>query len=103
MPAPLRRPLAVVAVLAAAVVVMLGVLHFGESEPGSFDRWVWPSMEIVQTPWHAPALVIDFAGEPLGATSPGSVSLLRWLSRSVVDAERARSDRLPVCTVGSVR
>ena len=48
------------------------------------------------------AWVID-VGVPLGATSPRSVSVLRWLSRSAVDAERARSDRLPVCTVGSVR
>ncbi|MFF3483113.1 phosphatase PAP2 family protein [Streptomyces sp. NPDC002701] len=61
--------LAVVAVLAAFAVGVLGVLYAGHSEPGRVDRW-WvmdPTADSVRPPWRGVALAVDFLGEPVGA------------------------------------
>ncbi|EPH44190.1 phosphatase PAP2 family protein [Streptomyces aurantiacus] len=66
-PAP-RAWLGVVAVLAALVVVVLGVLYAGHSEPGRVDRWIIrPTADSVRPPWRHVALATDFLGEPAGA------------------------------------
>lgn len=70
LPPSLRASLGPVAVLAALVVVVLGVLYAGESEPGTVDRWiVEPTADSVRSPWRYVALGTDFLGEPLGAAT----------------------------------
>ncbi len=66
LPAPLRRPTAAVAVLAALVLTALAARYAGESAPSRLDTWVQTAVEGL---WPEPglgALVIDFVGEPLG-------------------------------------
>ncbi|MEV0117392.1 phosphatase PAP2 family protein [Streptomyces sp. NPDC050844] len=59
-----------IAALAAFVVVALGVLYAGHSEPGRVDRWlVSPTADSVRPPWRRVALAIDFLGEPAGAAT----------------------------------
>ncbi|MEV5437582.1 phosphatase PAP2 family protein [Streptomyces sp. NPDC052682] len=68
LPAALRGCLGLVAVLAALMVVVLGVLYAGHSEPGRVDRWVVdPTADRVRQPWRGVALAVDFLGEPAGA------------------------------------
>ncbi|MDF3139888.1 MULTISPECIES: phosphatase PAP2 family protein [unclassified Streptomyces] len=56
------------AALAALVVVVLGVLYAGHSEPGRVDRWIiQPTADSVRPPWRHVALATDFLGEPVGA------------------------------------
>ncbi|MFD9467293.1 phosphatase PAP2 family protein [Streptomyces sp. NPDC060027] len=66
-PSP-RVWLGLIAVLAALVVLVLGVLYAGHSEPGTVDRWfVRPTADTVRPPWRRVALAVDFLGEPAGA------------------------------------
>jgi membrane-associated phospholipid phosphatase len=67
-PAGLRAPLAMTAALATAVLVALGILHFHDSGLTGIDAAVLPSIDGVRPPWRYVALVIDFGGEPVGAT-----------------------------------
>ncbi|MDG4864885.1 hypothetical protein P8605_42730, partial [Streptomyces sp. T-3] len=68
LPPPLRAWLGLVAVLAALVVVALGVLYAGHGEPGRVDRWIVdPTADSVRPPWRGVALATDFLGEPVGA------------------------------------
>ncbi|MEU7581700.1 phosphatase PAP2 family protein [Streptomyces sp. NPDC041068] len=68
LPSLLRAWLGLVSVLAAPVVVVIGILYAGHSEPGTVDRWVIdPTADSVRPPWRNVALVIDFLGEPAGA------------------------------------
>jgi membrane-associated phospholipid phosphatase len=67
-PAALRAPLAMTAALATAVLVALGILHFHDSGLTGIDAAVLPSIDGVRPPWRYVALVIDFGGEPVGAT-----------------------------------
>ncbi|MEI5098238.1 phosphatase PAP2 family protein [Streptomyces sp. PmtG] len=70
MPAPLRAPLGLIAALAALVVVAIGALYAGHSEPGRVDRWiVEPTADSVGPPWRRVALATDFLGEPAGAAT----------------------------------
>ncbi|MFF4607561.1 phosphatase PAP2 family protein [Streptomyces sp. NPDC001339] len=70
LPPSLRAWLGPIAVLAALVVVVLGVLYAGHSEPGGVDRWIiQPAADSVRTPWRRVALVMDFLGEPAGAAA----------------------------------
>lgn len=89
LPPVLRTSLGLVAALAALVVVVLGALYAGHSEPGKVDKWLGqPTADSVRPPWRSVALVTDFLGEPSGAaalvlaTLTGCV-LLRW-SRAAV-------------------
>ncbi|MER5461939.1 phosphatase PAP2 family protein [Streptomyces sp. NPDC002668] len=64
----LRAWLGLIAALAALVVVVLGVLYAGHSEPGTVDRWIiQPTADSVRPPWRNVALATDFLGEPAGA------------------------------------
>nr|WP_206439447.1 phosphatase PAP2 family protein [Streptomyces scabichelini] len=68
MPPLLRVWLGLIAALAALVVVVLGVLYAGHSEPGRVDRWiVEPTADSVRPPWRRVALATDFLAEPVGA------------------------------------
>ncbi|MFD4630658.1 phosphatase PAP2 family protein [Streptomyces sp. NPDC058284] len=63
-----RAWLGLIAGLAALVVVVLGVLYAGHSEPGRVDGWVVrPTADSVGPPWRHVALAVDFLGEPAGA------------------------------------
>jgi membrane-associated phospholipid phosphatase len=68
-PPLLRRPLAIVAVLGAVAVVVLGVRYAGTSSGGAFDRWLQPWLDSSSAEWHPLALAIDFCGEPAGLAS----------------------------------
>ncbi|MDQ0773922.1 membrane-associated phospholipid phosphatase [Streptomyces aurantiacus] len=68
LPPPLRLWLGPIAVLAALVVVLLGVLYAGHSEAGRVDSWfVRPTADSVRSPWRQVALATDFLGEPAGS------------------------------------
>ncbi|MGW2285101.1 phosphatase PAP2 family protein [Streptomyces phaeochromogenes] len=70
LPPSLRVSLGLTAVLSALVVVVLGVLYAGHSEPGTVDRWViQPTADSVRPPWRNVALATDFLGEPAGAAA----------------------------------
>jgi membrane-associated phospholipid phosphatase len=68
LPPSLRAWLGLIVALATLVVVVLGVLYAGHSEPGRVDRWiVEPTADSVRPPWRRVALAMDFLGEPAGA------------------------------------
>jgi undecaprenyl-diphosphatase len=68
LPPSLRASLGPIAALATLVVVVLGVLYAGHSEPGRVDRWIiQPPADSVRPPWRRFALAMDFLGEPAGA------------------------------------
>ncbi|MFI1398580.1 phosphatase PAP2 family protein [Streptomyces sp. NPDC020681] len=68
LPPSLRARLVLIAALATLVVVVLGVLYAGHSEPGTVDRWIIrPTADSVRPPWRNVALATDFWGEPAGA------------------------------------
>lgn len=68
LPPSLRPWLGLIAVLAALVVVALGVLYSGHSEPGGVDRWIiQPTADSLGPPWRRVALALDFLGEPAGS------------------------------------
>lgn len=65
-PAP-RAWIGLIAALAALVVVVLGFLYAGHSEPGTVDAWIHEAVYGVRPPWRRVALATDFLGEPVGA------------------------------------
>lgn len=68
LPPALRAPLGLVAVLAALVVLVIGAMYAGHSQPGRVDRWiVSPTADTVGPPWRPVALTLDFLGEPAGS------------------------------------
>lgn len=69
LPPALRAGLGPVAVLAALVVVVVGVLYAGRSGPGRVDRWVRSAVDGVGPPWRKAALATDFLAEPAGAAA----------------------------------
>ncbi|MGW7362217.1 phosphatase PAP2 family protein [Streptomyces sp. NPDC054841] len=69
LPPSLRVRLGLIAALAALVVVVLGVLYAGHSEPGSVDAWIQSAVDGVRPPWRQVALATDFLGEPVGAAA----------------------------------
>ncbi|WFB10987.1 phosphatase PAP2 family protein [Streptomyces sp. LX-29] len=70
LPPALRAWLGLTAALATLVVVALGVLYAGHSQPGRVDRWIiQPTADSVRPPWRRVALATDFLGEPAGAAA----------------------------------
>ncbi|WP_405884570.1 phosphatase PAP2 family protein [Streptomyces sp. NBC_01136] len=70
LPPSLRPWLGLIAALTALVVVALGVLYAGHSEPGVVDRWIiQPTADSLRPPWRYVALAMDFLGEPVGAAT----------------------------------
>lgn len=66
LPQALRRPVAIVAVLAALVAVTLALNFVGDTAPASFDRAVQPGLESSTTAMSGLANAVDYAGEPVG-------------------------------------
>jgi membrane-associated phospholipid phosphatase len=66
LPLALRGPVAVLAVFAALVVLVLGVIFAGDSGPASLDRAVEPELESSTAAVPTLARAVDFAGEPVG-------------------------------------
>ncbi|MFI6768066.1 phosphatase PAP2 family protein [Streptomyces sp. NPDC050355] len=68
LPPSLRAWLGLIAAPATLVVVVIGVLYAGHSQPGRVDRWIiQPTADSVRPPWRQVALAADFLGEPAGA------------------------------------
>ncbi|MFI6091315.1 phosphatase PAP2 family protein [Streptomyces sp. NPDC051218] len=90
LPPSLRAPLGFIAVLAALVVVTLGVLYAGHGRSGSVDRWfIQPTDDSVRPPWRGLALATDFLAEPAGAAmllvlAVTGCLLLRWPRAAVL-------------------
>jgi undecaprenyl-diphosphatase len=68
LPERVRPPLGVVSVLAAAVVVVLGVLYAGDPAGTDFDAAVRGQLLDLHSPWRQIALIVDYTGEPVGFT-----------------------------------
>jgi membrane-associated phospholipid phosphatase len=84
LPAVVRAPLAMSGALATAVLVALGILHFRDSGLTGIDAAVLPPLDGVEPPWRYVALVVDFGGEPAGATIlVALVALAGWLAHRV--------------------
>ncbi|MFE1272277.1 phosphatase PAP2 family protein [Streptomyces sp. NPDC058758] len=69
LPGAVRGGLAVTAVLAALVVVALGVRYGGDGAPGRVDARVWALTGGPGPSWRAFAEAVDFLGEPVGAAA----------------------------------
>ncbi|MFJ2582332.1 phosphatase PAP2 family protein [Kitasatospora aureofaciens] len=69
LPPSLRTWLGLIAVLAALVVVALGVRYADEGGPGTVDARIGAAVEGVGPPWRYVARVLDFLGEPVGAAA----------------------------------
>ncbi|QHC23734.1 phosphatase PAP2 family protein [Streptomyces sp. GS7] len=69
LPPSLRARLGPIAVLAALVVVVLGVLYADDSKPGVVDARISAAVDGVGPPWRYVALAADFLGEPVGAAT----------------------------------
>lgn len=66
-PAPLRLPLGLLAVLAALALLTLGLYYAGQSSPGDLDRALMAAAGGPEEPARTLALFVDFGGEPVGA------------------------------------
>ncbi|MDK9495522.1 phosphatase PAP2 family protein [Streptomyces katrae] len=66
-PPSLRAWLGLIAVLAALVVLGLGVLYADAGEPGAVDERIGTAVYGVGPSWRYVALATDFLGEPAGA------------------------------------
>ncbi|MEU1850904.1 phosphatase PAP2 family protein [Streptomyces sp. NPDC019990] len=69
LPPSLRGWLGLIATLAALVVVVLGGLYAGDSEPGTVDTRILAAVGEPGPPWRDVALATDFLGEPTGAAA----------------------------------
>ncbi|MEU7469889.1 phosphatase PAP2 family protein [Streptomyces sp. NPDC044984] len=69
LPLSLRAWLGPIAVLAALVVVVLGALYAGDSEPGTADARIRAAVEGAGPQSRSVALATDFLGEPVGAAT----------------------------------
>ena len=69
LPPSLRVWLGPIAVLAALVVLVLGVLYADDSEPGTADARIEAAVYGAGPPWRHIALATDFLGEPVGAAT----------------------------------
>ncbi|MEV6781708.1 phosphatase PAP2 family protein [Streptomyces sp. NPDC051098] len=95
-PPSLGAWLGLIAALAALMVVVLGILYAGHSEPGRVDGWIIrPTADRVGPPWRDVALAVDFLGEPAGAavlvvaTATGCLLLRRPRAAALVIAGTA--------------
>lgn len=64
LPRALWAPTAVLAVLGVLTLIAVGALVAGGTVAGPADDWI----PLAEGAWHRTALVIDFGGEPVGAT-----------------------------------
>ncbi len=68
LPARIGPPLGVTSALAAVVLVVLGFLFAGESAGAAVDVGIREDLRALGSPWRQLALVVDWTGEPVGAT-----------------------------------
>lgn len=66
LPAPVRRPLAVVSLTSAVVVAVLGVLFANATTGTPFDVSVRSALLDVGAPWRQLSLIVDWTAEPVG-------------------------------------
>ncbi|PRX45622.1 undecaprenyl-diphosphatase [Prauserella shujinwangii] len=64
---PLRPPLTVTAVVATVTVVLVGILHAGESVAHGVDAAATAAILDADSPARTVALMVDFGAEPAGA------------------------------------
>ncbi|MFE2581616.1 phosphatase PAP2 family protein, partial [Streptomyces sp. NPDC059378] len=95
-PPVLRRWLGLTALLAALVVVVLGVRFGGESEPGTVDARIGTALYGVGPRWRHVALALDFLGEP-----GGSVLLVGAIVTGCLLFRRPRAAVLVVAGAGA--
>ncbi|MFE3073060.1 phosphatase PAP2 family protein [Streptomyces sp. NPDC059247] len=69
LPPALRSTLGPAAVLAALVVLLLGVLYGDRGGPGTVDERIAAALDDLRPPWRTLALAVDFLGEPAGAAA----------------------------------
>ncbi|MFE6685751.1 phosphatase PAP2 family protein [Streptomyces sp. NPDC057743] len=83
LPPSLRAWLGPVAVLAALVVVVLGVRYADHNKPGAVDGWIRAAVDGAGPSWRYVALAMDFLGEPAGSAAlvVATVAGCRWLGR----------------------
>lgn len=68
LPPALRRPIGIIAVLAAAVCAVLAAHYSGDIAAGWLDRWAQTAVEGLLPQPGSGALLIDLVGEPLVTT-----------------------------------
>jgi len=68
LPARSAAPLAVVSVLAAVALVVLGLLFAADASGAPVDVGIRSYLRSLDQPWHSIALIIDWTGEPVGYT-----------------------------------
>jgi undecaprenyl-diphosphatase len=76
LPRQLATPLAVVAVLAAATVVVLGIVFAQDTTGTAFDTFAQQHLWRLGSPWYQLAELIDFTAEPVGVVLVLGVLLL---------------------------
>ncbi|MFL6126875.1 phosphatase PAP2 family protein [Actinophytocola sp.] len=81
LPGRFGPPLAVVSVVAAIALVVLGILFAGQSEGAPVDVGIRAYLRSLQQPWHQIALVIDWTGEPVGYTVVLAIFVLVFLRK----------------------
>jgi undecaprenyl-diphosphatase len=81
LPGRFGPPLAVVSVVAAVALVVLGVLFAGQSEGAPVDVGIRAYLRSLHQPWHQIALVIDWTGEPVGYTVVLTVFVIVFLRK----------------------
>jgi undecaprenyl-diphosphatase len=67
LPAPVRRPLAIVAVVAALMVTALAILYWRDAVGTVFDAVLRDDLLTSPEPWPQLALIVDWFGEPVGS------------------------------------
>ncbi len=67
LPARLRRPIGIAALVSALVVSLLAVSYAGDGSAGAVDMWIQGAFAQLLPPRGQAALAVDFVGEPVGA------------------------------------
>ncbi|MEU0673800.1 phosphatase PAP2 family protein [Streptomyces sp. NPDC006172] len=80
MPLSLRAWFGLTALCAALVVLGLGSVYAGDSEPAAVDTRIGAAVDEAGPPWRDIALAVDFLGEPLGAATLVGVAVIGCLS-----------------------
>lgn len=73
--------LGVVSLVAAVALVVLAFLFAGESRGAPVDVGIRHYLRSLEQPWHSIALVIDWTGEPVGATVVLVTMVIMFLRR----------------------
>jgi undecaprenyl-diphosphatase len=80
LPAPVRRPLAIVAVVGALMVAALAILYTGDATGTAVDAVLRERLLDSPSPWAQLALIVDNFGEPVGSTLMFATLVVVFLS-----------------------